>query len=102
MQLCDIFIFNFKTQLAIICVFHFINCFPFLFPNELTKYQSTYITGRIYYFYSKFISINVFNIKFIPNTTIYTFVFLKKKSLFHFGTGADILPQKRSQKMTGE
>jgi hypothetical protein len=34
MQLCDIFIFNFKTQLAIICVFHFINCFPFLFPKR--------------------------------------------------------------------
>jgi hypothetical protein len=33
----DIFIFNFKT---IIRVFRFINCFPFLIPKELTKYQA--------------------------------------------------------------
>jgi hypothetical protein len=40
-QHCDIFIFNFKTQLAIIRVFRFTNCFPFLIPNELIKYQAT-------------------------------------------------------------
>jgi hypothetical protein len=34
-------IFLFLTQLAIICVFSFINCFPLLIPNELTKYQAT-------------------------------------------------------------
>jgi hypothetical protein len=39
MQHRNIFIFNFKTQLAIIRVFRFISCFPFLIPNELTKYQ---------------------------------------------------------------
>jgi uncharacterized membrane protein len=33
MQHCNIFIFNFKTQWAIIRVFGFINCFPFLIPN---------------------------------------------------------------------
>jgi hypothetical protein len=33
----DIFIFNFKT---IIRVFRFVNCFPFLISNELTKYQA--------------------------------------------------------------
>ena len=38
MQHRDIFIFNFKT---IIHVFRFINCFPFLIPNELTKYKAT-------------------------------------------------------------
>jgi hypothetical protein len=37
MQHRDIFIFNFKT---IIRVFRFINCFPFLISNELTKYQA--------------------------------------------------------------
>jgi hypothetical protein len=41
MQHREIFILNFNTQLAIIHVFHFINCFPFLIPNELTKYQAT-------------------------------------------------------------
>jgi hypothetical protein len=41
MQHRDIFIFNFKTQLAIIRIFRFTNCFPFLIPNELTKYQAT-------------------------------------------------------------
>ena len=45
LELCNIvtfiFIFNFKTQLAIIRVFRFINCFPFLIPNELTKYQAS-------------------------------------------------------------
>jgi len=49
MQHRDIFIFSFETQLAIICVFCFINCFPFLVPNELTKYQATKITGHVYY-----------------------------------------------------
>ena len=40
LELCNIvtfFIFNFKT---IIRVFRFINCFPFLISNELTKYQA--------------------------------------------------------------
>jgi hypothetical protein len=41
MQHRDIFIFNFKTQLAIIRVFCFTNCFPLIIPNELTKYQAT-------------------------------------------------------------
>jgi regulator of sigma D len=41
MQHREIFILNFNTQLAIIHVFHFINCFLFLIPNELTKYQAT-------------------------------------------------------------
>ena len=40
MQHCDIF-FNFKT---IIRVFRFINCFPFLISDELTKYQAKSIT----------------------------------------------------------
>jgi hypothetical protein len=33
--------------LAIIRVFRFINCFPFLIPNELTKYQATKNTGHV-------------------------------------------------------
>jgi hypothetical protein len=37
MQHRDIFIFNFKTMIR---VFRFINCFPFLIPKELTKYQA--------------------------------------------------------------
>ena len=41
MQHRDIFIFILITQLAIIRVFRFINCFPFLIPNELTKYEGT-------------------------------------------------------------
>jgi hypothetical protein len=47
MQHRDIFISNFKTQLAIICALCFINCFPFLIPNEMTKISSN-VNHRIY------------------------------------------------------
>ena len=74
----DIYIFNFKTQLAIIRVFWFINCFPFLYSQWIDKISSN-VNQRtykkcIYYFYSL---LYLLNIKFIPNTTISTFVFLK-------------------------
>jgi hypothetical protein len=39
MQHRDLFIFIFKTIIRRIHQF-FINCFPFLIPKELTKYQA--------------------------------------------------------------
>jgi hypothetical protein len=117
MQHRDIFFFNFKTQLAIIRVFRFINCFPFLIFRK-TK-------GSIWNkFYIKDVYWNKFNIKIVNMSsvlrcliycqfilTIFTTNFIttllgifppeigKKKSLFHIGTGAE-RPQKHSRKIT--
>ena len=64
------FIFNFKTQLAIICVFRLIiNCFPFLIPKWIDKISNR-VNHRTYLLFLYYVYLNKhFNIKFIPNTT---------------------------------